>query len=80
MQDVQSVRELYPKIGDSKSLRDIKVKQVLDLISEISDIGTGGTDTGKKEQQSVPVAGEIQDGYRFKGGNPSDQNNWEKIE
>jgi hypothetical protein len=28
---------------------------------------------------AVPAAGEIRDGYRFKGGNPADQKNWEQI-
>jgi hypothetical protein len=28
---------------------------------------------------SDPKAGDVQDGYRFKGGNPSDQKSWEKM-
>lgn len=28
---------------------------------------------------SGPRAGEVVDGYRFKGGNPSDPNAWEKV-
>lgn len=27
----------------------------------------------------VPKAGEVRKGYRFKGGNPADKNNWEKV-
>jgi hypothetical protein len=26
-----------------------------------------------------PAVGTVQQGYRFKGGNPSDKNNWEKV-
>lgn len=29
---------------------------------------------------SGPSVGTIKNGYRFKGGNPSDKNNWEKVE
>lgn len=28
----------------------------------------------------VPAIGEVQDGYRFKGGNPADQNSWEPAQ
>ena len=40
--------------------------------------------TGEFVQQGAtgpqaPRPGETRDGYRFKGGNPADQNNWEKI-
>lgn len=27
----------------------------------------------------APIVGTIKDGYRFKGGDPNDQNNWEKV-
>ena len=26
----------------------------------------------------IPMRGQVKDGYRFKGGNPADKNNWEK--
>ena len=31
------------------------------------------------EQPQTPGAGDVMDGYRFKGGNPADKNNWEKV-
>lgn len=35
--------------------------------------------TAAPTKPAVPQAGEIRDGYRFKGGNPADQKNWEQI-
>jgi hypothetical protein len=29
--------------------------------------------------QSAPAVGTVMQGYRFKGGNPADKNNWEKV-
>jgi hypothetical protein len=30
-------------------------------------------------KKGVPVPGMVQDGYRFKGGNPADPNSWERV-
>lgn len=38
----------------------------------------GGTATGANASSSGPAIGSIENGYRFKGGNPSDKNSWEK--
>lgn len=35
--------------------------------------------SGAGNKKSTPVAGEVRGGYRFKGGNPADQNAWEKV-
>lgn len=34
---------------------------------------------GAKPPGAPPAAGTVKDGYRFKGGNPADKNNWEKV-
>lgn len=42
-----------------------------------------GAEAQTKDQQSAPAApeaGTVQQGYRFKGGNPADQSNWEKVQ
>jgi hypothetical protein len=47
--------------------------------------GTGRTDTSfqtpsQAPASSGPAVGTVEDGYRFKGGNPADQNNWERVQ
>lgn len=46
------------------------------------DGGTGGDGTSQgntKAPAGAPRVGEVIDGWRFKGGNPADQKNWEKV-
>lgn len=38
----------------------------------------GGGDAYSRPK-TPPKAGDVKDGYRFKGGNPADQNSWEKV-
>ena len=40
--------------------------------------GYGGQGGGEGGAQTAPKAGDIVEGYKFKGGDPSDQSNWEK--
>lgn len=37
-------------------------------------------DEGLSDSTGGPQVGKIEDGYRFKGGNPADRNSWEKVE
>lgn len=38
-----------------------------------------GAQATQPKQPAVPKNGEVRNGYRFKGGNPADKNNWEKV-
>jgi hypothetical protein len=49
------------------------------------DSYVGGIQTPQRRGQETPStgapqAGTVEDGYRFKGGDPADQSNWEKVE
>lgn len=76
--DVQLYREMAGRIGDTTLPADQRlaaVRQVRALNEKY---------LGNQGRQSQPVKrsalkGQIQDGYRFKGGDPSKQENWEKL-
>ncbi len=48
-QDVDSVRELFPKPGDSKTLRDRKVARLTSIMSELAGTDKGAAQTGKQK-------------------------------
>lgn len=60
-----AARELYKAITDPIS------GKVTMYNTQTGEIGPG--------QVQPPKAGEVKSGYRFKGGDPADQKNWEKV-
>ena len=50
-------------------------QQSADQLAKIERRAAGGGDA-----PGAPPPGHVQDGYRFKGGNPADQNSWEKVQ
>jgi hypothetical protein len=62
-----------------------QIRQTAERLGKGATTATGGLKVrgqGKGSitapPQSGPKAGDVVDGYRFKGGNPADQKNWEK--
>ena len=52
-----------------------------DVFTETTERVRGGRPPATTKGASIPPkAGEIQDGYRFKGGDPGDPNNWEPVQ
>lgn len=54
-QDVQSVKALFPRPGDSKTLRDRKVNRMMTIISELEGVeGVGGVAPAAKPEKKNP--------------------------
>lgn len=52
-QDVQSVKALFPRPGDSKSLRDRKINRMMAIIGELEGVeGVGGVAPAKPEKKN----------------------------
>lgn len=49
-----------------------------DYVAKSRKIGGSSSSTGSSTA-SMPRIGEVRNGYRFKGGNPNDRNNWESA-
>jgi hypothetical protein len=83
---VSDAKTYFPQPGDSKSTLAQKRRSRETLIRALQqEAGRAveqnkptGTD-GSQDAAAPPAVGTVQEGYRFKGGNPADKNNWEKA-
>jgi hypothetical protein len=63
-QMIPQFKKDYPTVGDYLKSQGLTPR---------ADAATTNPST------NAPQVGTIKDGYRFKGGNPADKNNWEKV-
>ena len=74
-------KQYFPQIGDSKQVIAQKAanrKLAIDgVLIEVPEKARGSL--SNPPQQSGPKPGAVEDGHRFKGGDPSNPSNWEKV-
>ena len=78
--DRQMIQQLSGAIGDGMLPANERLaawKQFKDIMVNYSGFGTTAP-SAPSTTAKAPVVGEAQGGYVFKGGNPSDKNNWRK--
>lgn len=86
-QGIELLRGRIHSLGDTYNRGMGTTKDPLELLSPKAQAalrrmdGGHGAETEKAAATGVkpPVPGEVQDGYRFKGGNPADKNSWEPV-
>lgn len=73
-------RSYFPQIGDSQATISDKADRLNNVI-EAAKIAAGraGPQVGVVAAPAGPQPGTVQDGYRFRGGNPADPNSWERL-
>lgn len=77
-------KSYFPQIGDdAKTVADKneRLKQVIESARIRAGRSAGDIDRALNAGKPAggPAVGSVVDGYRFKGGNPADQKNWEKL-
>jgi hypothetical protein len=81
-QSIQRLAELSRSAAEkSADAWNTRVKQIPASAVQGTGLSTEPIAVPKRAAapKSAPVAGAVQDGYKFKGGDPAVQSNWEKI-
>jgi len=67
-------------IAQEQAIQD-RLQKLLDKEQGIDTSEAGGNNTPQPNQESkkMPKIGDIEDGHKFKGGDPADKKNWVKI-
>ena len=78
-------KQYFPQPGDSDAVLKQKAENRRIAIEGISraagpNYKPQATPTPAQPAPGAPQPGQIMDGYRFKGGNPADKNNWERAQ
>lgn len=68
----------YPDLGNYPTVNRNNVAQLKALVNDLRT-QFGSTTSAAPAGNSGPQPGMVEEGYRFRGGNPSDPNNWERI-
>jgi hypothetical protein len=70
-------RELFPQPGDGPEVVAQKTENRKAAIEAMKKSAGPGY---KPPEGAGPAVGAVQQGYRFKGGNPADRNSWERVQ
>jgi len=74
---IKTWENIRDNASDPEAIKEAEGK-ILQLARNIARAESGGG-SGGAGGGNAPKIGEVQQGYRFKGGNPADQSNWEKV-
>ena len=83
--DRDQLEKETPRSDEEKQLNQDKLNAIryrIDRLSHGKSLTTPTASTGTVSTASksrAPKAGEVYNGHKFKGGDPSDQNNWEEV-
>lgn len=75
--DVQNYKTMAAMVGDRNKPLSQRLK-ALDTLEGLQQKYAHLNGSGQAPAGAPPAVGTVRSGYRFKGGNPADKNNWEK--
>lgn len=73
--EISAIRKRVKDAGQPEP----SLSQIREILIQRELQGAGGKTAPALGNQAAPPVGTVMQGYRFKGGNPADRNNWEKV-
>lgn len=78
--DPSSVNSFFTREGTRLKQIDTQIKSIQDKLGSVTKASGYKPKAGNTPKPtSGPEVGMVEDGHRFKGGDPADPNNWEKM-
>jgi hypothetical protein len=74
----QAIQNTLPGAGSGDKKTMLKQLDAFDNQAALLKKGVPKTPAAVKAEAAGPKVGDVEGGYRFKGGDPADKNNWEK--
>lgn len=78
--DVENYKVMAGRVGDSTLpiSRRVQALETVEKLWRKYDKASPMASQPKQAAPKAPMRGQVVDGYKFKGGNPADPNNWER--
>lgn len=80
LDQLRTLQKTYSEQAENMLLPPAQREQATQMLKQVNDqIAESAGIKMPTSQSGAPAPGTVMDGYRFKGGNPADQKNWEKV-
>ncbi|MGC4062950.1 MAG: hypothetical protein QM749_19760 [Aquabacterium sp.] len=77
---IQKIREITPQVFDGEAVIKQKMDSIPVYLKSLRQRAGRALPQDASAGASVPAAGFVQDGYQFLGGDPSKQDNWQRVQ
>ena len=79
LDQLRALQKTYAEQAENMLLPQVQRDQAAQMLKQVNDQIAASAGISAPATKGAPAPGTVMDGYRFKGGNPADKANWEKV-